>query len=120
MRVAVPYISGAFHTSKYRPFLRHHALLLAYRDGCNRRGWSASPVWPQYQSRGAKSKSTIRIRDLPQGMLDGGLSAQEGPSDDPVYPTVIQQAKMNMRKFENCVVLTRMGGFYEVRWQRSK
>ncbi|MCJ1405916.1 DNA mismatch repair ATPase msh1 [Xylographa trunciseda] len=55
----------------------------------------------------------MKIRDLPQGLLEGGLLPQEGPSEGPVYPTVIQQARMNMRKFENCVVLTRMGGFYE-------
>ncbi|MCJ1378255.1 DNA mismatch repair ATPase msh1 [Xylographa soralifera] len=62
----------------------------------------------------------MRIRDLPQGLLDGGLPVQEEPSDGPVYPTVIQQARMNMRKFENCVVLTRMGGFYELYFEHAE
>ncbi|MCJ1350396.1 MAG: DNA mismatch repair ATPase msh1 [Icmadophila ericetorum] len=32
----------------------------------------------------------------------------------PMYPTVIQQAYNNMRKFDNCVLLTKVGGFYEL------
>ncbi|MCJ1283738.1 DNA mismatch repair ATPase msh1 [Xylographa opegraphella] len=86
----------------------------------NNHALSASPVWSQCQSRGAKSKATVKIRDLPQGLLEGGLPTLEERLDDPVYPTVIQQAKMNMRKFENCVVLTRMGGFYELYFEHAE
>lgn len=39
---------------------------------------------------------------------------REKEDESPAYPTVVQQAKDNMRKFEDCVVLTRVGGFYEV------
>ncbi|KAJ1331149.1 DNA mismatch repair protein MutS [Microdochium nivale] len=37
-------------------------------------------------------------------------------SDDPTpqYPTVVMQARRNMQKFANCVLLTRVGGFYEL------
>ena len=109
MRPVIPHLWVALHSSRSSLSVRHCTRLL----GC--RGLPAPAAWPQYQSRGAKSKATVKIQDLPQGMLDGGLPVKES-SDGPVYPTVIQQAKMNMRKFENCVVLTRMGGFYEVRW----
>lgn len=45
-----------------------------------------------------------------------GLSLQ---SDDPVYPTVVNGARLNMLKFENCVLLTRVGGFYELYFEHA-
>jgi hypothetical protein len=69
--------------------------------------------------RGAKSKATVPLRDLQH---DGGevrQPLQETQDDGPGYPAVVQQARNNMRKFENCVLLTRVGSFYEVhilRW----
>ena len=66
------------------------------------------------QQRGAKTKSTVKLKDLPQGVLK--LDAYEDGADDvPRYPTVVQGHRNNMQKFKNCVVLTRVGGFYEVR-----
>ena len=65
----------------------------------------------------AKRKSTVRFEDLPQGRLsrDEVIAEDKEKEDEgPSYPTVIQQARNNMRKFENCVVLTRVGGFYEL------
>lgn len=38
----------------------------------------------------------------------------------PSYPTVILQAQNNMRKFENCVLLTRVGGFYEMYFEHAE
>lgn len=35
--------------------------------------------------------------------------------ESPQYPTVLQGVKNNMLKFDNCVILTRVGNFYEVR-----
>ena len=34
--------------------------------------------------------------------------------DEVAYPTVIQQVRNNIKKFDDCVILTRVGGFYEV------
>lgn len=70
--------------------------------------------WLHYQRREARTKATVTVRDLPLGSAQNDLTAQEETDDSPLYPTVIQQAWNNMRKFENCVLLTRMGGFYEV------
>ena len=66
------------------------------------------------QKRGIKSKATISLDELPQGVLTAESKTTSTSDDGPVYPTVVQQARDNMRKFDNCVLLTRVGGFYEV------
>ena len=59
------------------------------------------------------------MKDLPQGALK--LEPyDDSPNDDdndapPRFPAVLQGHLHNMQKFKNCVVLTRVGGFYEVR-----
>jgi DNA mismatch repair ATPase MutS len=40
-------------------------------------------------------------------------------AEAPAYPTVVLQAQSNMRKFENCVLLTRVGGFYELYFEHA-
>jgi hypothetical protein len=69
---------------------------------------------PQTWIRGLKRKATIRVKDLPQGPLPTKAADTVVASDGPAYPTVIQQARNNMHKFAHCVVLTRVGSFYEV------
>lgn len=67
------------------------------------------------QVRGKKSKATVQLKDLPQGVLRPDHSPLPDWEDDrPAYPTVVQQARTNMRTFSDCVLLTRVGGFYEV------
>jgi hypothetical protein len=64
--------------------------------------------------RAGRSKTTHKLKDLPQG----AIVAQEGledVNDAPAYPVVLQGVKNNMLKFKNCVVLTRVGNFYEAR-----
>lgn len=65
-------------------------------------------------TRGAKTKTKAKLKDLPQGALKLE-SYNDGIDDAPRYPTVVQGHRNNMEKFKNCVVLTRVGGFYEVR-----
>lgn len=56
------------------------------------------------------------LKDLPQGSLQQLEPYDDGAEDDsPRYPTVVQGHRYNMQKFKNCVVLTRVGNFYEVR-----
>jgi hypothetical protein len=72
-------------------------------------------VWHQQaQRRGAKKKATLALNDLPQGALEGSALP---PQDDtePDYPPLLQEVRNNMLKFSHCVVVTRVGGFYEVR-----
>jgi hypothetical protein len=71
-------------------------------------------VWHQQaQRRGAKKKATLVLDGLPQGALDGSALP---PQDDtePDYPPLLQEVRNNMLKFSHCVVVTRVGGFYEV------
>ncbi|KAH0544168.1 hypothetical protein FGG08_001613 [Glutinoglossum americanum] len=56
--------------------------------------------------RGAKRRSRARLADLPQGSI--ALEPLPRDEDKPAYPTVVQQARSNMTKFENCVLLTRL------------
>lgn len=72
-----------------------------------------APAFHRTQRRSAKTKSTVKLKDLPQGALK--LESYDKVVDDTLrYPTVVQGHRNNMQKFKNCVVLTRVGGFYEV------
>jgi hypothetical protein len=84
-------------------------------DGCTQRATLCSSSLPSRSRRAASSKTTLKLKDLPQG----GIASQEqllDINDSPAYPAVVQGAKNNMLKFENCVVLTRVGNFYEARF----
>jgi hypothetical protein len=56
----------------------------------------------------------VILEELQQGPLDGEALP---PQDDaePEYPPLLQQVRNNMLKFSHCVLVTRVGGFYEVR-----
>ena len=75
------------------------------------------------QLRTKKTKTTVKFSDLPQGPIKAAPSiedeADEIEQDEPSYPTVVLQARRNMRKFENCVLLTRVGGFYELYFEHA-
>ncbi|KAJ6015427.1 hypothetical protein N7540_010018 [Penicillium herquei] len=75
---------------------------------------------PQVQvRRGAKSQATVKLKDLPQGVVK--LEAyDDGVDDAPQYPTVVQGHRNNVQKFKNCVVLTRVGGFYELYFEQAE
>ncbi|CAG9937932.1 unnamed protein product [Clonostachys rosea f. rosea IK726] len=72
------------------------------------------------QRRGKKTKTVIQISDLPQGVIKSELKPVEETQDEPSYPTVVLQAKRNMEKFDNCVLLTRVGGFYELYFEHAE
>lgn len=75
----------------------------------------ASTTVPRVElRRSAKTQATVKVKDLPQGVVK--LEAYDDRADDtPQYPTVVQGHRNNMQQFKNCVILTRVGGFYEVR-----
>ena len=88
-------------------------------------GWRAinrtSGAFSSCPTSWAKIKTKVKIRDLPQGKLGGtSASVEELDDDGPSYPTVMQQARNNMRKFDNCVLLTRVGGFYEFYFEHAE
>lgn len=71
-------------------------------------------VGPNVQHRGAKSKATLQLNELPLPRVKNGQQPLEVEDAGPAYPTVVSQARNNMRKYDNCVLLTRVGSFYEV------
>lgn len=74
----------------------------------------------QLQVRGKKTKTTVNLADLPQGVLPPlETLPEEETKDEPAYPTVVLQARRNMQKFDNCVLLTRVGGFYELYFEHA-
>ena len=119
MRI-VPYQVQCY-VNKYSSISPQHILRTLHKFGCCNypRSLGVHARWVRFQYRGAKSKATVKVRDLPQGLLEDSIQVLEREDEGPIYPTVIQQARNNMRKFENCVVLTRMGGFYEVCQRRA-
>lgn len=76
---------------------------------------------PQGVIRGKKSKTVVSLDDLPQGVIQSDPKAllEEEPPASPAYPTVVLQARRNMQKFDNCVLLTRVGGFYELYFEHA-
>ncbi|KAH9879288.1 hypothetical protein J1614_002727 [Plenodomus biglobosus] len=76
-------------------------------------------IWRlSHQHRGAKKKATLALDELPQGALgDNALPPQEDV--EPEYPPLLQQVRNNMLKFSHCVVVTRVGGFYELYFEHA-
>ncbi|GAM82641.1 hypothetical protein ANO11243_006230 [Dothideomycetidae sp. 11243] len=78
-------------------------------------------IFALYQRRWAKTTITKKIKDLPQGALDH-IPVEPVVQDDeaPSYPRVLQQHFNNVRKFNDCVVLTRVGNFYELYGEQAE
>ncbi|KAF4976353.1 hypothetical protein FZEAL_6973 [Fusarium zealandicum] len=129
----------------YSRHLQHRQLLLPLRTLQTRHGFSIRPFLPPpsphlpLQVRGKKTSTTVKLSDLPQGLIqptssssrtrpDAPTELQDAinplplpplPKEPPAYPTVVLQARQNMRKFDNCVLLTRVGGFYELYFEHA-
>ncbi|KAI7507192.1 muts domain V [Hortaea werneckii] len=73
-------------------------------------GHSSHRSW----TRGAKTKTVIKASSLPQGVLPPLPQNEDDLAAKKQYPTVLQQHLNNVRKFKDCVVLTRVGDFYEM------
>lgn len=63
----------------------------------------------------------VNLDDLPQGVIraDTLPPLEPEPPAAPSYPTVVLQARRNMQQFDNCVLLTRVGGFYELYFEQA-
>jgi DNA mismatch repair ATPase MutS len=64
--------------------------------------------------RGVKRKTTLKLDDLVQGVLPALPKLEADSPPEKVYPPVLQQHLNNVRKFSDCIVLTRVGDFYEM------
>ena len=88
--------------------------LLRYQARGGTQAWSPRRL-PLIVKRLATTRTTKRLKSLEQGLLASKPLPELEAEDAAQYPTVIQGARNNMIKFEKCLVLTRVGNFYEVR-----
>ena len=114
MRVAFRAAQHLPNVTRAGQSLRHSTAFLR-SPFPRQRPWHLTHV--RNQRRGAKSKAIVQLKELPQGPLGGQEALVEAEDEAPAYPPVVQQAWNNMQKFEDCVVVTRVGNFYEVRWR---
>jgi DNA mismatch repair ATPase MutS len=67
-----------------------------------------------------KTVTRKKVKELQQGEIQAGSLPELPTDDEPQYPTVLQGAKSNMAKFDNCVLLTRVGNFYELYFEQAE
>ena len=87
-----------------------------YSGGASVRRLTTTPL---LQAAVKRSRTTVKLSDLTQGKV----AAEPLPIEEqqlPPYPTVVLQARQNMDKFEGCVLLTRVGGFYELYFEHAE
>ena len=66
------------------------------------------------RAHGTTRSRRSQAKQLAQGSIKSSATRLNGDYSRPSYPTVVLEARNNINKFENCVVLTRVGSFYEV------
>ncbi|EMC95114.1 hypothetical protein BAUCODRAFT_72421 [Baudoinia panamericana UAMH 10762] len=71
------------------------------------------PAFGKFWTRGVKTRTVVKASSLPQGVLPA-LPPDEDDDTTASYPTMLQQHLNNIRKHPDCVVLTRVGDFYEM------
>lgn len=71
------------------------------------------------QRRGAKTISRRKVKELQQGAVVADSLPDLPADDEPQYPTLLLEVKNNMVKFENCVLLTKVGNFYELYFDQA-
>lgn len=111
---ASPLALRNFHKKRDLAFSRSSPLHRPHKDA------TFCKLGPTTWTRGAKTKTTIKVTPLHQGALPQGAQVALAKEDGPAYPTVVQQARNNMQKFSHCVVLTRVGNFYELYFEHAE
>nr|POF20014.1 muts protein like 1 [Quercus suber] len=93
-------------------------------------GWRCSTGFPtssshnvsvsslRSQCRGVKTKTMVKANTLLQGVLPPLPMVEPDESPAKSYPSMLQQHLNNIRKFNDCVVLTRVGDFYELYFEQ--
>ncbi|KAL7950838.1 muts domain V domain-containing protein [Trichoderma barbatum] len=79
----------------------------------------AAAEQPTTKAAVKRSRTTVKLSDLPQGKISASLLPLE-EQNEPAYPTVVLQARRNMDKFEKCILLTRVGSFYEMYFEHAE
>ena len=107
-------LSGTYKTSSWRdlytlPYKLTGTLPNAHRY---RHGFRLVAA-PWSQRRGKKTVTRKHVKELPQG-------EHSIPDTEPDYPPVLKQVRKHMRSFDKCVLLTKMGGFYELYFEHAE
>lgn len=68
--------------------------------------------------RGKRTTTKSKLKNLPQGGLEPLPDHSSDQTPEKAYPRVLQQHLNNMRKFPECVILTRVGDFYELYFEQ--
>ena len=68
----------------------------------------------------AKTRSTLSLKALAQKPVILSAHQEDVVGRGGRYPAVIQEAYDNIQRFENCVVLTKVGGFYELYFDQAE
>lgn len=80
--------------------------------------WNLASARPMVQIRGKKTSAKTKVKHLPQGNLPALQTQTPEQVPEKVYPRVLQQHLNNIRKYPDCVVLTRVGDFYELYFEQ--
>ncbi|RMZ80183.1 hypothetical protein DV737_g3120, partial [Chaetothyriales sp. CBS 132003] len=73
--------------------------------------------------RGAKTVSRRKVKELQQGVVRADPLPEledELVSAYPQYPPLLQGVRANMAKYPNCLLMTRVGNFYECYFQHAE
>ena len=108
-------LSGTYKTSSWKdlctlPYRLTEILPNAYRY---RHGFRLV-AGPWSQRRGAKTVASKSLKELPQG--EHSIPDIENLD----YSPVLKQVRKHMRRFDKCVLLTKMGGFYELYFEHAE
>lgn len=101
------------HRTKSHPHLGAH-VTTTRRNSSHSHGKLKTP------KRKSSTTISLELSDLPQGLLPCEPLSTLSQDEPSTYPTVVLQARNHMRKFENCVLLTRVGGFYELYFEHAE
>ena len=74
--------------------------------------------WTKF--RAASTISARKLKALAQKPLPTSEVLEKNAGSASKYPTVVQEAYDNMRKYPDCVILTKVGGFYELYFEQAE
>ena len=69
---------------------------------------------PLHSQRCVTTRVVKQVKELRQGMLPAEPLAEQESDDVFQWPTTLREVRNNMIRFDKCVLLTRVGNFYEV------
>ncbi|RMZ75463.1 hypothetical protein DV738_g5444, partial [Chaetothyriales sp. CBS 135597] len=88
-----------------------------------RRIWRTWHVRGSVGVRGAKTVSKKKVKELQQGVIQADPLPEiedDRLSTYPQYPPLLQGVRANMAKYPNCLLMTRVGNFYEFYFEHAE